>query len=118
MSATIDDLTAAEIRSDAALVAVPPEQRRARTIPRYELKLESCGDIANNDPRRFFYVAKELAEGFVHEVRWRAFVPAPAEIIIDDLPLSYAGFHNFDVVVGQCGPGHSGAVMFCQSGSG
>ena len=116
----IDDLTAAEIRSDAALVIVPPNSVAPGQFRGINLILESCGEIANNDPRRFFYVAKDVSgpKDFVHEVRWRAFVPATAEITIDDLPLQYASFHIFDLVVGQCGPGHSGAVIFCQSNSG
>ena len=112
--ARIDDLTAPLIRSDAALVRVPSNSVAPGQFRGTNLTLESCGDIANNDPRRFFYVAAE----FVHEVRWRAFMPAASPISIDGHVLRYAGFHKFDVKVGQCGPGHSGAVVFCESQGG
>ena len=112
--ARIDDLTAPLIRSDAALVAVQAGSVAPGQFHGVDLILENCGDIANNDPRRFFYVAA----GFVHVVRWRAFMPAASPIRIDGHVLHYAGFHKFDVTQGQCAPGHSGAVVFCQSQGG
>ena len=116
----IDDLTAVTIDSDAALVEVPPGSVAPGRFRGLELTMAGCGRIQPNDPRRFFYVAKQFSgiHAFVHEARWRAFVPGATEIEIDNQPLQYAGFHILDLVVGQCGPGHSGAVIFCQSGSG
>lgn len=108
---TLDDLRAPLIRSDAALVSVPANSVAPGEFHGVPLRLRNCGDIANNDPRRFFYVAG----GFVHEVRWRAFMPAAAQIKIDGHLLRYAGFHKFDVRIGQCRPGHSGAVVFCET---
>jgi hypothetical protein len=110
----IDDLTAPLIRSDAALVQLPPDSVAHGEFHGVPLALESSGDIANNDPRRFFYVAGN----FVHVVRWRAFMPAGSPIRIDGHVLRYAGFHKFDVTHGQCGPGHSGSVVFCESRGG
>jgi hypothetical protein len=112
--ARMDDLTAPLIRSDAALVKVPANSVAPKQFHNTNLVLTSCGDIANNDPRQFFYVAA----GFVHIVRWRAFIPAATPIKIDGHLLRYAGFHTFDVKLGQCRPGHSGAVVFCESGAG
>ena len=110
----IDDLTAPLIRSDAALVRVQDNSVAPGQFHGVDLILESCGDVANNDPRQFFYVAA----GFVHVVRWRAFMPAASPIKIDGHILRYAGFHKFDVALGQCAPGHSGAVVFCESQGG
>lgn len=116
----LDDLTADVIDSDAALVEVPPGSVAPGQFRGMTLTLTGCGEIEHNDPRRFFYVAKDFSGNgaFVHEARWRAFVPGATEIEIDNELLQYAGFHILDLVVGQCGPGHSGAVIFCQSGSG
>jgi hypothetical protein len=110
----IDSLTAPLIMSDAALVGMPANSVAPGQFHGVNLTLRNCGDIVNNDPRRFFYVAA----GFVHEVRWRAFMPAATPIKIDGQMLRYAGFHKFDVTAGQCRPGHSGAVVFCESAGG
>lgn len=109
-----DKLTAPLIRSDAALVRMPANSVAPGQFHGVNLMLRDCDDIANNDPRRFFYVAA----GFVHVVRWRAFMPAATPIKIDGHMLRYAGFHTFDVVLGKCRPGHSGAVVFCESAGG
>lgn len=116
----IDDLTAPLIGSDAALVVVPPDSVAPGQFRGVNLIMTGCGEIEPNDQRRFFYVAKEISgtRAFVHEAHWRAFVPGGTEIEIDSQLLQYAGFHILDLVVGQTGPGHSGAVIFCQSGSG
>jgi hypothetical protein len=110
----IDSLTDPLIMSDAALVRMPANSVAPGQFHGVNLTLRTCGDIANNDPRRFFYVAA----GFVHEVRWRAFMPAATQIKIDGHLLRYAGFHMFDVKLGQCRPGHSGAVVFCEQAGG
>lgn len=110
----MDDLTASVISSDAALVRVPSGSVASGEFYGVEVRLRSCGEIARNDPRRFFYVAEE----FVHELRWRAYVPAASPILIDGYRLLYAGFHVLDLSAGQCRPGHSGAVIFCQSAGG
>lgn len=102
------------ISSDAALVSVPNNSVAPGQFRGVNLVLDICGDIAMNDPRRFFYVAAN----FVHEVRWRAFMPAATKIVVHGQSFRYAGFHKFGVVVGQCRPGHSGAVVFCQSANG
>lgn len=110
----LDNLAAPLIRSDAALVSMPANSVAPGQFHGVNLMLRDCGNIANNDPRRFFYVAAD----FVHVVRWRAFVPAATPIKIDGQMLRYAGFHKFDLVQGQCAPGHSGAVVFCESQGG
>ncbi len=110
----MDDLTAPVIRSDAALVAVQANSVLPQQFNGTPLQLAGCGDIAINDPRQFFYVAGNV----VHALRWRAFMPSAAPIVVDGLSLRYAGFHKLDVTAGQCRPGHSGAVVFCQSASG
>jgi hypothetical protein len=110
----LDNLGAPLIRSDAALVSMPASSVAPGEFHGVPLRLRNCGDIANNDPRRFFYVAA----GFVHELRWRAFMPAATPINIDGHSLRYAGFHKFDLKLGQCRPGHSGAVVFCESAGG
>jgi hypothetical protein len=110
----LDDLTAPLIRSDAALVEVPPNSVAPGEFHGVGVRMQSCGEIANNDPRRFYYVAG----GFVHALRWRASMPAATPIKIDGHILSYAGFHKLDVVIGQCRPGHSGAVVFCETHAG
>lgn len=112
--ARLDDLRAPVIFSDAALVRVPAGSVAAGEFYGVELRLQSCGEITRNDPRRFFYVAEE----FVHELRWRAYVPAASPILIDGFRLFYAGFHVLDLTVGRCRPGHSGAVIFCRSANG
>ena len=110
----LDDLTAPLIRSDAALVQVPANSVAPGEFHGVSVRMQGCDDIANNDPRRFYYVAA----GFVHVLRWRAFMPAATPIKIDGRLLNYAGFHKLDVVIGQCRPGHSGAVVFCESHAG
>ena len=110
----MDDLTAPTIRSDAALIAVQPNSVAPQQFSGVPLQLVGCGDIAKNDPRQFFYVAGNV----VHVLRWRGFMPAAVPIAVDGFSLRYAGFHMFDVTAGQCRPGHSGAVVFCQSANG
>ncbi|MEW9807206.1 hypothetical protein ABUE31_14530 [Mesorhizobium sp. ZMM04-5] len=107
----MDDLTAPLVMSDAALVRVPANSVTPKRFHGTELALDSCGEVANNDPRKFYYVA----EDFVHVLRWRASIPAATPIRIDGHLLRYAGFHAFDVTFGRCRPGHSGAVVFCAS---
>ncbi len=111
----LDDLTAPLIRSDAALVSVQPGAIAPGEFHGVSnMRITACGDILNNDRRVFYYVAA----GFTHALRWRAYVPAATPILIDGRTLLYAGFHKFDLTVGQCRPGHSGAVVFCASQTG
>jgi len=110
----MDDLTAPLIWSDAALIAVQPNSVAPQQFNGIPLQLVGCGDIASNDPRQFFYVAG----GSVLALRWRGFMPAAVPITVDGFSLRYAGFHMFEVTAGQCRPGHSGAVVFCQSANG
>ncbi len=110
----LDDLTAPLVRSDAALVQVPANSVAPGEFNGVGVRMTSCGEMVNNDPRRFYYVAA----GFVHALRWRAWMPAATPIRIDGRVLNYAGFHMLDVVIGQCRPGHSGAVVFCESNAG
>lgn len=110
----MDDLGAAEIRSDAALVEVALNAVAPGRFRGTDLILVGYGEIANNDPRRFFFVSKE----FVHEARWAAWVPGGAQITVDGHDKIYASFHKLSVIVGQASPGNSGAVVFCLSKSG
>lgn len=110
----IDDLGAAEIRSDAALVEVALNAVAPGRFRGTDLILAGYGEIANNDPRRFFYVSHE----FVHEARWVAWVPGGAQITVDGHDKIYASFHKLGLIVGQARPGNSGAVVFCLSHSG
>ena len=109
-----DDLLGGVVRSDAAIVQVATGTIASGSFRGTELRLVGCGEIANNDSRRFYYVAME----FVHEAVWLGFVPGAAEIDIDGHSLNYAGFHKLRLTVGRCRPGHSGAVVFCRSGAG
>jgi hypothetical protein len=111
----MDKLHAPLIRSDAALVEVPPGIVSPKQFRGTDLVLDSCGEIANNDPRQFFYVAGDKTP----VLRWRAFVPAATQIRIDGHLLNYAGFHKLAVVSEErCGPGDSGAVVFCRTQGG
>lgn len=110
----MDDLSAAEIRSDAALVEVAPNAVAPGQFRGTDLILAGYDEIANNDPRRFFFVSKE----FVHEARWVAWVPGGAPITVDGHDKIYADFHKLKVIVGQASPGNSGAVVFCVSRAG
>lgn len=110
----IDNLLAGVVRSDAAIVHVATGTIETGRFRGTELRLVGCGEIVNNDQRRFYYVASE----FVHEAVWLGSVPGAAEIDIDGHNLNYAGFHKLRLTVGRCRPGHSGAVVFCRSGAG
>lgn len=110
----MDDLNAFDIDSDAALVELPPNSVAPGRFRGTDLVLSGYGEMANNDPRRFFFVSKE----FVHEARWVAWVPTGAPITVDGHPKRYAGFHKLSVTIGQASAGNSGAVVFCVSKAG
>lgn len=110
----VDDLNAPVIRSDAALVEVGANSVAHGMFHGVNLKLTRCGDIANNDPRRFYYVA----EDFVHVLRWHGSGPAATPITIDGFARHCANYHKFDVTLGKVRRGHSGAVVFCESEGG
>lgn len=110
----MDDLDAAEIRSDAALVELPRDSVSPGQFRGTALILSGYSDIAMNDQRKFYFVSKE----FVHEARWAAWVATSAPILFDGHPKTCAGFHKLRVVVGQASSGNSGAVVFCVSKNG
>lgn len=110
----MDDLDAGILRSDAALVSVAAGSVAPGQFLGVSLVLDDYGEIAMNDPRRFFYVAGN----FVHALRWSGFGPAATPIQLDGFGKHCADYHTFDVVVGQTRRGHSGAVVFCESGTG
>jgi len=110
----LDDLEADEIKSDAALISVPPDSVEPGTFQQQSLRLESCGEILNNDKRKFFYVSDNEERA----AEWLAAVPGKTEVKIDGRKLPYARFHKLKMVKGQCGPGDSGAVVFCKSSTG
>ena len=110
----LDNLGAPLIRSDAALVRMPASSVAPGEFHGVPLTLRNCGDIANNDPRRFFYVGGRLrARGALARLH------AGRDADQHRRPFaSLCRFPEFDVKLGQCRPGHSGAVVFCELAAG
>jgi hypothetical protein len=110
----IDNLSAPNIRSDAALVEVPLNSVAPGMFRGTDLILIGFDDIQLNDPRKFYFVSME----FVHELRWTAWVNTGASVTIDGYARTCSGFHKFRMIKGVVRPGNSGAVIFCVTNGG
>jgi hypothetical protein len=110
----MDNLAEPVMFSDAALIEFPANTVESGKFKGTELRLTAYSDIAKNDQRQFFYIAREP----LYTCRWLAWVPTETKINVDGRMKDYAGFHKFKVTKGKVVAGNSGAVVFAQSASG
>jgi hypothetical protein len=110
----VNDLMAPRVLSDAALVRLPRNTVEPGKFKNTDLALRGYTEIADNDPRIFYYVT----ENSTFQLKWTARVPECAGISVDDVSLRYCSFVKLSVLNGSPASGHSGAVVFCQSNNG
>ena len=103
-----DDLNAAIIRSDAALVRMPNGTVADGQFRGQTLVLRGAGGIGMNDPHAFYFVSKD----FTYKCRWESFVGGPTPFTIDGHARHCADFHKMKVTLGVLQKGNSGAVVF------